>query len=496
MTAQIALKQFAVLGIALEGNMSFRKKVFLLLFAGIFTVLMVEPILESSQSTTYTLSFFILSTFTSLVMASLLSFILQKIIKSEFGHVREFVKNISQGEYHRRLSAAPCDAYVALVNPINNLTMHFEEQITSLMASNEELNTILDTMTEGVLVLTPSGSIQHCNKALQRMFPNTAKAQGWQVVEAIPVPRLQKAVDDILTAPVPATTANNGCDKITNSLQVELSVDRVFTVHLTRATHPTLQLGAVVVFHDVSAIFRLERVRRDFVANVSHELRTPLTAIQGYAETLANTEDFPEEYLRFVEIIRRNGAYLARMVEELLALARLENAHLPLQTALVHPQESVQAALALCRQQLDLRNILVRVDFPENFVVLANTQHLTQIFRNLIENAGRYAPENGEILITASSDTITGLSTFAIHDKGPGIPEEDCHRIFERFYRVEKHRSHGSTGLGLAICKHTVERLGGRIWVESPVQEYATVFYFTIPTSLGDNCDRATQISS
>ncbi len=485
--------------------MSFRQKVFSLLFLSMFTALMVEPIVEGQTGTAYTLSFFFISAILSFIMACIMTLLLQRIIKGEFTHLRGFVKDISKGEYHRRLSAAPCDAYVALVNPINNLTMYFEDRTKSLMASNEELNTILDTMTEGVLVLTPSGSIQHCNKALQRMFPNTSKAQGWQVVEAIPVPALQKAVDDILMAPVPNGKNNgnsngngngNGSEKITASLQVELGADRVFSVHLTRAAHPTLQLGAVVVFHDVSPIIRLERVRRDFVANVSHELRTPLTAIQGYAETLASTPDFPEEYLRFVEIIRKNGSYLARMVEELLALARLENTHLPLQTTMVHPQESVQAAVALCRHQLDSRNLLVRVDFPDNFVVSANTQHLTQVFRNLIENAGRYAPENDEIFISAAQDPQTGLSTFRICDKGPGIPEEDCKRIFERFYRVEKHRSHGSTGLGLAICKHTVERLGGRIWVESPTREYATAFYFTIPTSLGDNCDTATQISS
>ncbi len=486
--------------------MSFRKRVFLLHFVGLLTVLMSEPVLEGQMQEGYTISFFFISILSSLVGAGILTLCLQRIIKGEFIYVKDFVKSISQGAYQRRLSAAPCDAYVALVNPINNLAMHFEEQVKSLTASNDELHTILDTMTEGVLVLSPSGSIQHCNKALQRMFPNTVDAQGWQVVEAIPVPRLQKAVDDILRAPALTTSQGsassgiqsngNGGDKITQSLQLELGEDRVFTVHLSRASHSTRQLGAVVVFHDVTPIFRLERVRRDFVANVSHELRTPLTAIQGYAETLANTQGFPEEYIRFVEIIRKNGAYLARMVEELLALARLENAHLPMATSAVHPQESVQAALALCRQQLDLRNVLVRLDFPENLVVTANTQHLTQIFRNLIENAGRYAPEGGEILVKASQDAATQLATFAICDKGPGIPEADCERIFERFYRVEKHRSHGSTGLGLAICKHTVEKLGGRIWVESPTHEYATVFYFTIPTFFGENCDRAAQISS
>ncbi len=478
--------------------MSFRLKLFYLYFLASFSSLMLTPCLGLHASKTYTLSFFLLSFILSAVVAGILTMVLQKIIRGEFLHVKDFVKSISNGEYQRRLSAAPCDAYVALVNPINNLAMHFEDQVKTLTARNEELHTILDTMTEGVLVLTAKGSIQHCNKALQRMFPSTAEAQGWQVVEAIPMPSLQKAVDDILHTPVSQNQNGNGngFDKVTASLQLELSSERVFSVHLTRAQSCSSQLGAVVVFHDISPIVRLERVRRDFVANVSHELRTPLTAIQGYAETLATTQGFPEEFLRFVEIIRKNGAYLARMVEELLALARLENTHLPLQTMVVHPYESLQAAFALCRQQLDLRKVSLKLDFPEDIKVCANTQHLTQIFRNLIENAGRYAPESGEIFVHAHVDNTTQDAHFTVCDKGPGIPEEDCMRIFERFYRVEKHRSHGSTGLGLAICKHTVERLGGRIWVESPAQEYATVFHFTIPTFFGDHCDRAAQISS
>ncbi len=473
--------------------MSFRSKVFSMLFMGILLVLLLEPLLSSEGSYTYSLPFFLLRLGVSLGMAALLTLLLQHIIRGEFFPIRGFVKELTKGEYQRRLSAAPCDAYVGVVNPINNLVMHFEDKVKSLAEHNEELQTILDTMTEGVLVLTANGSIQQCNKALQRMFPSTAHAQGWQVVEAIPVPRLQKAVDDILQKPL---TNGNGGEKMSSSLQVELSPERVFAVHLSRVQWSTLPLGAVVVFHDISPIIRLERVRRDFVANVSHELRTPLTAIQGYAETLVNTEGFPQEFVRFVEIIRKNGAYLARMVEELLALARLENAHVPVQATAVHPQESLQAAMALCRQQLDLRHVGIQVEFPEELTVKADSQHLTQIFRNLIENAGRYAPEGGEIVVKATPNTHAHCVNFEVCDKGPGIPKDDCHRIFERFYRVEKHRSHGSTGLGLAICKHTVERLGGRIWVESPAQEYATVFHFTLPTFFGDTCDRAAQISS
>ncbi len=473
--------------------MSFRLKVFLSAFGIIFLALMIVPAVEWVTAEYYNALFFSVSIFIATGAAFFCTFLLHGHIKKETQQVKDFVRCMQLNQYQRRLSFAHASAYASLMTPINALATHFEEHNKDLNARNTQLLTILNTMEEGVLVLTPNGSIQQYNKALQKMFPKVEKSLGLQVVEAIPVPSLQEAVDATLLQ----KNINNFKDftpQETGALHLELELERTFSVHLTRAGTNDAHLGAVMVFHDISPIVRLERVRRDFVANVSHELRTPLTAIQGYAETLVNTDEIPDEYKCFVETIRRNGAYLARMVEELLALARLENAHMPVRIGPIAPQESLQAAIALCRQQLDLRSISVRIDGLEELMVMGNSQHLTQIFRNLIENAGRYAPEGDEIYVHAQSFGDENLkyahmTLFSIADKGPGIPHVDLKRIFERFYRVEKHRSQGSTGLGLAICKHTVERLGGHIWVESPSQGYATVFYFTLPTFIGEQCE-------
>ncbi len=478
--------------------MSLRVKFFLTAFAiffvGLWALPHVVPNLSQLKPLQHALTYILFA----IIMAGFVSVALYFYVLNDFQQLLDFIKKLTEGQFNRRLYINAAHPTAVLATPMNAMLTHFETCLQDLNANNEQLRTILNTMNEGVLVLTPSGSIQHYNRALRRMFPQVENFKGLQVVEAIPVPGLQQAVDEILA--IPSSNAGQG-NKNYQSLQIELGPERFFSVHLTRASNNDLSLGAVVVFHDISPIVRLERVRRDFVANVSHELRTPLTAIQGYAETLSTTEGFPEEYKRFVEIIRKNGAYLARMVEELLALARLENTHMPLPISEVSAVESVQAATALCRLQLDMRRIRVKIEFDENTLLKANAQHLTQVFRNLLENAGRYAPEGDEIVVKGTSipkdaTENAGMTIFSICDKGTGIPEVDSMRIFERFYRVEKHRSHGSTGLGLAICKHTVERLGGHIWVESPSGEFATVFHFTIPTFIGEQCEHRAQASS
>lgn len=417
----------------------------------------------------------------SLMLAILLSFWL----KRELGQMVQVVEAISLGKYQRRLRRLPGREFIPLADAVNRMAQNIEEHVHTVADQKEQLESILDTMNEGVLVLSPHGCIRRCNRALAKEFPAAAGAHGSQVVEVIPVPALQDAVDDILHNPSvdPA---------IPMTLQVEIPPGRVFAVQVCRAPRESKDLGAVAVFHDITELVRLERVRRDFVANVSHELRTPLTAIQGYAETLADMSDMPDQCRRFGEIIRKNGMYLNRMVEELLSLARLENEDTPLPMAAVRLEESLQSAQSLCRNVLENKNLRVQVQIPEGVLALAHAPSLAQVFRNLLENAARYAPEGTEILVLATlrQDRVI----IQVCDNGPGIPPSDLKRIFERFYRVEKHRttasSGPSTGLGLAICKHIVERHHGQIWADSPAApplvNWATALCFTLPLATGE----------
>ena len=222
---------------------------------------------------------------------------------------------------------------------------------------------------------------------------------------------------------------------------------------------------------------QLERIRSDFVANVSHELRTPLTAIQGYAETLLSM-DSSEQAQHFAAIIYHHSCSLARMLEDLLVLARLEGQGGALELCPTECAATLDEAGSLCQTRLQERKLRLEGHLEKLPPVLADDRLLTLVFRNLLENACRYAEEETAIRVTGrvEGDDVV----IRVVDDGVLIPADDLPRIFERFYQVERHRGQNSTGLGLAICKHVIERHGGRIWAESPAEDGSTAIIFTL----------------
>jgi two-component system phosphate regulon sensor histidine kinase PhoR len=264
------------------------------------------------------------------------------------------------------------------------------------------------------------------------------------------------------------------------AVHFELPAGRFLVARLALPVERNAFLGAVIVIHDVTPIMRLERARRDFVSNVSHELRTPLTAIVGYAETLLTSEDLREEYRNFAGVIHKHATALDRIINDMLALARVENGREPIPFAPTDAAAALECALSACREQADAKGVTFAVKL-DAAPVLANAQLLTQVFRNLLENACRYSPVGGEIRIASRRDGEEVLFTLA--DSGPGIPREELPRIFERFYQIKKERNSGTSGIGLAICKHIIERHGGRIWAESPYGDAATAMLFTLPAA-------------
>ena len=438
----------------------------------------------------------------SLVLAGLLS----GALRNSLAQMVSVVEAISLGNFQRRLRRIPGREFAPLAEAVNRMAENIEGHVRSAAEQTAQLESILETMSDGVLVLGPHGRIRRCNRALAREFPAAASALGAQVVEVIPSPQLQSAVDAAMAAcptagqkdasprapgedvngPDASASDDAGISRQQRYLQLELSSGQVMSVCISRPCGlehlGQTGIGAVAVFHDITELMRLERVRRDFVANVSHELRTPLTAIQGYAETLISLDASPE-CRRFGEIILKHGVSLSRMVEDLLTLARLEGKTGSLDLVPTDPREAVSQAAGMCREALERRKCTVVVDIPETCRVLASQPHLAQVFRNLIENAGRYAPEGGSVRINARESGPDVV--FRVVDDGPGIPKADLERVFERFYQVERHRGQATTGLGLAICKHIVERHGGRIRAESPAQDGNTALVFTLSSVHG-----------
>jgi two-component system phosphate regulon sensor histidine kinase PhoR len=239
--------------------------------------------------------------------------------------------------------------------------------------------------------------------------------------------------------------------------------------------------GVVSVLHDISAIERVEKTRRDFIANVSHELRTPLTSIRGYAETLLDSRDVANGSARdFLQVIRRNAERMSRLTEDLLVLARVESGEEKLDLRPQPAKVLVAEAISSMQESVRAAGVELTIAAVPDSSVLADAYAIHQVFANLVSNALRYAPNGKKVIIGASEQKAA--VEFFVQDFGPGIPSEHLPRIFERFYRVDKARSRetGGTGLGLAIVKHIVLNHTGAVRVESMVGHGST-FFFTLP---------------
>lgn len=437
----------------------------------------------------------------------------------------EVVENTGHSLSSRRPALPPRAEFYRLNAAVSEMTDRIEQKLRTIEAQKAELETILDLMTEGVLVLDARGRIHRANPALFRLFPNIdAPIDGKLPVEVLPVPALQNALHELLHTEQ-LETEQRAC-----SLQMECG-RMVFAVHISQPrfsqTGGTSEIGAVVVVHDISEMAQLIRMKRDLVANVSHELRTPITAIQGYAETLAELEntsaDKPnanadnaaqaiETRKKFLAVIRKHTAHMARLVEDLLTLSRLEQGE-NLGDGSTKICLALNDAVEECQSLAQQRQLSFQVSCPDNLPAAGDRDRQSQIWRNLLENACRYAYEGTPIWVRVAVVTAqpssgekpgpnagentaeTPMIQCTVQDFGPGLPKAELGHIFERFYRVEKHRG-GGTGLGLAICKHMVERLGGHIWAEynaaplstqdeafslPPDRPVGATFHFTLP---------------
>ena len=416
----------------------------------------------------------------TLVATIFLSYILVRQLEIPIQRMIRAAQAVGDGNYRERIRRYPGKEFSPLAQAINQMAESIERQIKTITEQKEQLGAILDGMTEGVMVLDSRGKIKTTNKALGRIVPDLPTSMGRRPLEVIRSHELQKACDQVLAG-------NHDSESQPLRLEIALDVGRVFDVNIVQFGDRQEGTGAIVVFHDISELKRLEKVRQDFVANVSHELRTPLTSIKGYAETILSEGIVGSDSAGdFVKIILKHANNMSKMVDDLLQLARLEARQRPLEYASVNAADSLNSAWKACASLAGEKNMRLENLLPEEGVVVrADAEQLEQVFRNLLENAVKYGPSGGKV--TVSSDPAPGIVTFQVRDEGPGIPIQDQTRIFERFYRVEKDRTNhkGSTGLGLAICRHIIQNHGGKIWLESPPQGETTgsAFFFSLPHS-------------
>lgn len=459
----------------------------------------------------------------SMLLALALAFALSYGIKKQLKTMLDVIDAISFGKYNSRLHHVPGKEFAVLAQAVNRMAENIENQLNIKREQSVQLEGIFHTMQDGILLLDSSGNVKHTNKALRKLCSHLPdedmmpEDQKMQVIECIASPLLQNTIDTILkpqktshnihlspipldpSTPIESCSQKQGLEQLlteTNNshcyLELELFSGRHFAIYLAKPETPTKDMGLVIVVHEITEIMHLEKIRKDFVANVSHELRTPLTAIQGYAETLESMPELSNDCRRFAQIIHKHGSYLNVMIEDLLSLARIENEKESFVLSHVSALDAFNTAAGFCHNALQKNKLELEVNISDKIMVQANRTHLERVFRNLLENACRYSLPESSILIYTKTNQST--CEFIIENQGIYISPEHIERIFERFYRVEKNRSSSlnasgsgaSTGLGLAICKHIIDRHGGTIRAQSTNHKTYGVSSFIFTLSLVD----------
>ena len=330
-------------------------------------------------------------------------------------------------------------------------------QLAAQARDRARMEAILAGMVEGVIVVDPQARLQLVNDAARQMLKLDEVAIGRPYVETIRLPAIAELVAAVLVGRTP------------EALQLSPPRDPSRTIMASAAPAAgTTAHGVILVLHDISELRRADQIRRDFVANVSHELRTPLTAIRGYVEALSEEDVSTQDKQRFLEIIGRHTQRMERLVKDLLRLARLDAGQETLDVIACDTRILAETVVSdVARAAEGRRQHIEVVTGPGAETARADPAKLHDALRNLVANAITYSPEGSTIRIDVTS--AGGRVTFAVSDEGPGIPDEDLTRVFERFYRVDKSRARdpGGTGLGLAIVKHLVELHRGQVRAEN-----------------------------
>lgn len=416
--------------------------------------------LDSIQKMTHSVRLHLLAASgISLALATLLAALISQLIARRLRRIVVFANHISAGDLSARLDETATDEIAQVAAALDQTARKLEASFAELETSHRQLEAVLNSMQDPVFVVSREKRVQWANQPVMRL---ARVGTGAVLIDAFRDPALLAAVEAVLH---------------TQSVQTARALisGRNFDVFVG----PMPGGGAVVVMHDVSDVERLEKTRRDFIANVSHELRTPLTSIQGYTETLLDTEDRPAAR-EFLEIVRKNASRMARLTEDLLVLARVESGEQQFSIRPVNASELLADAAETFRTSAGASGIVLKVNQAGDECVLADPDAIHQVFANLLDNAVKYAGL-GRAIEIGTRVHQDGVE-FYIRDFGPGIASEHLTRLFERFYRVDKARSRdaGGTGLGLAIVKHIVRAHCGSIHASSELGHGAT-FSFVLP---------------
>ena len=423
-------------------------------------------------------------------------------------------KQLAKGDFSNPIAATGPPPVAALADTLNQMAQQLDDRLSEVVRQRNELGTILSSMDEGVLAVDSDLRVISLNRSAATLLQlDPAMTIDRTIDQAISDPELRRYVSQpldtgkgvqgevSLARPEPNSDPPiwtkkalpqepDAADHDAEPVQAQPVEQRII-----EATSAILRdaagrrMGVVLVLHDVSELRRLESIRQDFVANVSHEIRTPISAIKAAAETLFDDLEYrpdeppePETLRNFLGIIARQAERLHAIVEDLLALARIEQGKREdAIEMLIEPLSPViAAAVETCQAKADKKDISIRIDCEFGLMANMNRMMLEQALINLIDNAVKYSPDSSRVDVVAMK--IGNEVKITVLDEGRGIESEHLPRLFERFYRTDRARSRqmGGTGLGLSIVKHIAEAHSGRVSVESRPGVGST-FILTLP---------------
>ena len=415
----------------------------------------------------------VLSLFLAFLLSLGFTYFMAIIISHPLEEMAGIARAMAAGDFSRKPSVRSRDEVGDLARAITHMSDQIKEKIDDIQQEKAKLDAVIMHMFEGIMVVDEKGVVQLMNPSLRKAFLIDTPVHGRRAVEVVRNSVLSDMLSDLLT----------GKERIiSHELVITFPDERVIQVNGVAISTLNKIEGAVLVFHDITELRRLEKVRQDFVANVSHELRTPVASIKGYAETLLSGAMEDKQALKeFLGTIHENSDRLVNLINDLLDLARIESGRMKIVPVAMEAVSVVQRCLNILEKTIQDKKLSVTMDLPGDLTkVLADEPRFSQVVLNLLDNAVKYTSEGGSISVKAVSQDKN--VRFDVIDTGIGIPEEDLPRIFERFYRVDKARSRdlGGTGLGLSIVKHIVLAHGGEVWAISQLGR-GTTFSFTIP---------------
>ncbi|MDG2049507.1 MAG: ATP-binding protein [Myxococcota bacterium] len=405
-----------------------------------------------------------------------LSFALSLLTLRPIRELAEVVSDIAAGQLGRQLHWGARDERGAISRSINRMAQQMREQLAEAESERGQLDSVLSSMAEGVLVVGANGRIILANPRLREFLEAWGDIEGRLLPEVVRNPHLDQALREASLSEGP----------VVRELEIRAPQPRILLLHAERFPKDGERVGTVIVINDVTDVRRVDKVRRDFIANASHELRTPLTAIQGFADTLATGDIDAPQQQHYLEVIARNAQRMSDLIEDLLALSRIEQDGFTLEIAEIDLQRIAEMTLSDFEPRFEKAGLALRFHAEPCPLALADRRAVEQILTNLLSNAARYTNEGGHVDLSVSAEGDRVM--LHVKDDGIGIPEHSRERIFERFYRVDAARSRavGSTGLGLAIVKHLVSQMHGDISVESELEQ-GSCFTVSLPSAEADN---------